>query len=113
MQETPNLKKLCEDDDFVSFVNLIHDVETDEDKMVVHVNYKTDIDKRIIDKSREVMALIDESLRMKDVNKLYTWSETEEQEKFNQFLGFTPTGREVHIEGHYSPHPIYEYVKEL
>lgn len=113
IQETPNLKKICEDEDFVSFVNLITDHETDEDKAVIHVHYKTDIDQRIINKSLEVMALIDESMKERGLDKLYTWAETDEQERFNRYLGFSPTGREVYIQGYYIDHPIYEYVKEL
>jgi hypothetical protein len=113
MQETPNLKLLCEDEDFVCFVNLIDDVNTDESKLVIHVHYNLPLDKRLIQKTVDVMALIDNMLKDKGVDKLYTWAETEEQESFNQFLGFTGTGREVDIEGHYTDHPIFEYVKEL
>lgn len=59
------------------------------------------------------MVMIDESLKDHHLTRLYTWAETPEQERFNQYLGFTPTGREVYIEGYFIDHPIFEYVKEL
>ncbi len=55
--------------------------------------------------------MIDEGFRSRGIEKLYTWAETDEQYRYNQFLGYTPNGLEVVLPGY--DKPVYEFEKAL
>ena len=56
--------------------------------------------------------MIDEGFRSRGIDKLYTWAETDEQYRYNLFMGFKPTGEEIVFSYDY-PNTVYEFVKEL
>lgn len=107
MQETPSLKKLYEDDEGLAYVHILPD-----GKLVIHSYFKVDKSLKSIAKAREISFVIDQAFKDHGVKYLHTWATTDEEEKYNEFLGYVPTGYEITIEGYSGP-PITEYYKEL
>lgn len=63
----------------------------------------------------KISAAIDNAFRRKGISTLYTWAETEQQDKYNAFLGYEPTGYIVNDEFMDKDYPreVREYKKEL
>lgn len=106
MQETPTLRLLYEDEDGLVYLHIV------DDKYVIHSHIKVNKDLRVLKKARQVSMLIDEMFKEKGVKSLYTWATSTEEEGYNAFLGYVPTGYEITIEGYTGP-DITEYYKEL
>lgn len=59
----------------------------------------------------QINLMIDEAFRKKGIEKIYTFAITDEQYRYNQYLGYKPTGKEAIIpnfDGH-----AYEFEKDL
>lgn len=106
MQETPTLKLLYEDEDSLAYVHIVGD------KLNIHSHIKVAKDMRIIKKARQVSMLIDEMFKEKGYKYLHTWATSPEEEQYNEYLGYIPTGYVITIEGYTGPE-IFEYYKEL
>jgi hypothetical protein len=83
-----------------------------DDKLVIHSEIFGERNKEKLGRVVEASLAVDEAFRQRGVAELYTWAYTDEQYRFNQFLGFTPTGREVLFDKPTTT-PVYEFIKEL
>ena len=106
IQETPALKLLYEDEEGLAYVHSV------DNKLVLHSHYKVPKTMDTIKKARQISMLIDEMFKERGVKYHHTWATSEEEEKYNEFLGYVPTGYAVTIEGYKGPE-IIEYYKEL
>ncbi len=106
MQETPTLKLLYEDEEGLAYVHIV------QDKLVIHSHIKVEKTLEIIKKARQISMLIDDMFKEKGVKELYTWATSEEEERYNEYLGYALTGNAITIEGYDGPE-ILEYRKEL
>lgn len=104
--EIPNLKEIFRDETIG--VVACHCIGG---KFVIHSQAFTPLDKRGLEVAQELNVQIDEAFRQKGVTKLHTWAETDEQYRYNLFLGYKPTGCEVVIDGY--PQTVYEFEKDL
>ncbi len=99
----PNLKELFRDEDLgIAAVHILGD------KFVIHSELFGEPTKEKLERARAASRMIDESFRQRGV---YTWAMTDEQYRYNIFLGYVPTEKEVTLEG--VDTPVYEFVKEL
>jgi len=105
-QEIPNLKELFYDEAIGTAA--VHSLG---EKYVIHSEIFGERSKEKLTTVQQISAMIDEGFRNRGINKLHTWAETEEQYRFNLFLGYKPTGNEVTIPDY--PNPVYEFEKEL
>jgi hypothetical protein len=106
-QELPNLKEIFRDEDIgVAAVHILGD------KLVLHSELFGRRDRQKLEQAQLISVMIDEAFKDKGVDKLYTWAETEEQYRYNIFLGYKPTGEEVVMPEDY-PRKVFEFVKEL
>lgn len=80
-------------------------------KFVLHSELFGEATKEKLEVARQISELIDEGFRSRGVAKIYTWAETDEQYRYNLFMGYAPTGEEVTING--VPSGFYEFEKEL
>lgn len=65
--------------------------------------------------AKKVSDAVDQAFKRKGVKVLHTWAETEQQKRYNLFLGYKPTGRIVNdgfAEKNY-PREVFEYKKDL
>lgn len=106
MQETPTLRLLYEDEDGLVYVHIL------EGKLNIHSHIKGEKSLSMLKKARQVSMLIDEMMKEKGVKYLHTWATTDEEDEYNTFLGYTPTGYQITVEGYEGPE-IVEYYKEL
>lgn len=83
-----------------------------DQKLVLHSELFGVIDRDKLQRALEVATLLDERLAARGVTELFTWAETDEQYRFNLFMGFKPTGAEVVFEQPL-PNPVYEFKKDL
>lgn len=105
---SPNLKEVFRDKTLgCCAVDLVGE------KLVIHSEIFGERTPDKLRRVREASLLVDEAFRMKGVEKLYTWAVTDEQYRFNQFLGYRPNGNEVFIEGYETIAPVYEFEKDL
>lgn len=110
MQETPSLRLLYENDEGLAYVQILDlDGET---KNIVHSYFKVEKTLENIKKAREISMLIDEAFKHHGIPRLYTWSTSNEEKQYAEFMGYSLTGKQVVFEGWEGP-PILEYVKEL
>lgn len=104
---------LYEDDDMIGIVHIL------DTKYVIHSEYKKPITGALIKKAASISKLIDEAFKNKGVEFLYTWSQTPEEERYNKFLGYEPTGNEVETISNGGPLPddyplkVKEFIKCL
>lgn len=106
-QALPNLKELFRDEAIgCAAVHLLGD------KLILHSEIFGQRDRRKLEQVQEISAMIDNSFKEKGVEKLYTWAETDEQYRFNLFLGYKPTGEEVVMPEDY-PRKVFEFEKVL
>ncbi len=110
-EETPNLNLIYQDDDGMAYSYDFIDGDTGEHKYTIHSLYNKKIDKGLFEKIFTVSGLIEKGFKAKGVTSLYTWAETEEQDKFNKILGYEPTGSILNIPGY--PNIVYEYKKDI
>ena len=66
-------------------------------------------------RAKEISNAIDTAFKEKGITTLYTWAETEDQKRYNKFLGYTPTGKTVNetFAAKEYPRDVLEYKKEL
>jgi len=105
-QEIPNLKEIFRDE--AIGVCAVH---VCDGKYVIHSELFGEPTKERLGQAQLVNTLIDETFKRKGVEKLHTWAITDEQYRYNMFLGYQPTGNEVVIEGFDTP--VYEFEKVL
>ena len=104
--ELPNLKEIFRDEDIgVCALHLV------DEKIVIHSELFGRVDKTKLSQAREVSDAIDVALKERGVQTLYTWAGTDEQYRYNLFMGFKPTGKEVTFDGKLSG--FFEFEKEL
>lgn len=104
--ELPNLKEVFYDEDIgVCAVHILGD------KFILHSEIFGRRDREKLAQIQEVNAAIDNGFRSRGITEIYTWAETDEQYRYNIFLGFTPTGNEVVLPGY--DKTVYEFKKEL
>jgi hypothetical protein len=104
--ELPNLKELFRDKDIgCAAVHLV------DEKIIVHSELYGKVGKEKMEVVRSVSEAIDEAFRAKGVKKLHTWAGTDEQYRYNLFLGYRPTGEEVTFDG--VPSGFFEFEKDL
>jgi hypothetical protein len=101
----PNLNLLFEDDDGAA---VCHEFDG---KYIIHSEFRKEITKELLKKAMEVSFMIDNAFRERGITELYTWAENDKQHRYNQFLGYFPTGNEVKIDGY--DNSIFEYKKDL
>lgn len=104
--EVPNLKELFRDENLG-----VCAVHWCGEKPVIHSEVFGGFDRGKLGLIQEVNVMIDEAFRKRGISKLYTWAETDEQYRYNQFLGYKPNGKEVMIPGYDTP--VFEFEKEL
>lgn len=106
-QELPNLKEVFRDETIgICVAHLLGE------KVVLHSEIYGDRDRRKLEQIQLINSMIDETMKSKGVDTLYTWAETDEQYRYNLFLGYKPTGNEVVMPEGY-PNPVYEFEKVL
>ena len=104
-QETPNLNKVYEDD-----VAVVADHFYDG-KHVLHSDFKVEPTLSVLKHCQEVSHLIDLAYAERGIDRLYTWGNSEEHDRYNRLLGFVPTGMQYDFG---EPVGIYlEYAKDL
>lgn len=84
-------------------------------KYVIHSEADCEMDLNFLKKAKKISNLIGKEFKNKGVKTIYTWAETEEQKKYNLFLGYTPTGKTVNetFTSKDYPREVYEYKKDL
>lgn len=105
----PNLKELYRDETLgVAAVDMVGE------KFYIHSELKPEAlkTKEGLEKIQQIGIMIDEAFRNKGIPKIYTFAETEEQYRFNIFLGWTPTGGELEHPNMNTQH-FYEFEKVL
>ena len=107
MSETQNLKLVYKDEDGEVFCHIL-----DDGKLVLHSQYNTELTPSFLKKAVRISQQIDTAFKEKGVKCLHTWATNKDEENYNQFLGYVPTGLEIFMEGYEGP-PILEYYKEL
>lgn len=106
-QAIPSLKELFRDEDIgCAAYQLVGE------KCVIHSQIFGRVDKSKLEKVQTINIMIDETFKRAGLSELYTWAETDEQYRFNQFLGYKPTGMEV-VTTDYKGPTIYEFMKTL
>lgn len=104
---TPTRNPLFEDEDGFAFADFY-----ENGQIVIHSHLKNEPTKDLLTKASLVSDMIGEAFVQKGITELYTWGYTKEHERYNVFLGYYPTGKEVYIEGWEGP-PMFEYKKVL
>jgi hypothetical protein len=104
--EIPTLKELFRDKDIGCAA-----VDCLGETYVIHSEIYGKVDKEKLKQVMEINLLIDEGFRSRGVEKLTTFAITDEQYRYNMFLGYKPTGKEVEIKD--CPVPVYEFEKVL
>ncbi len=113
----PSLKPLYEDDTGVVFLYI-----TREGKYTIHTEYFLEdetetMPKELIQRSKMISDFIDQGMKQRGIKELYTWGENKTHERWNKFLGYSPTGKIVNeIEGELPedyPNTVEEYKKVL
>lgn len=109
----PNLKLLFEDDDFIAILYIT------EGKFTIHSVNKNEMTVDRLKKAVMISDLIDNKFLTLGVDKLYTWAEESDQDRYNKFLGYKPTGEVIKtikdggvLPDDY-PKEVREYIKEL
>jgi hypothetical protein len=97
---------LYEDEEGLAYVHIVGD------KLNIHSHFKVPKTLDTIKKARQISMLIDDMFKERGVKYLHTWATSPEEEQYNEFLGYVPTGYEITIEGYEGPE-IFEYYKEL
>lgn len=107
--ESLNLKELYRDEDLGLAV--LHMVG---EKFVIHSELKPKAlqTKEGLQRVQEISTMIDEAFKKRGVDKIYTFAETDEQYRFNHFLGWEPTGKEMELSTGDTRH-FYEFQKVL
>lgn len=104
--ELPNLKELFRDENIgCAAVDLVGE------KLVVHSEIYGDRGREKLKMVQQVNEAIDNAFRERGVEKIYTWAQTDEQYRYNIFLGYRPTGYEVTFDG--KPSGYFEFEKVL
>lgn len=85
---------------------------TFDNKFIIHSELKKDITNSLLKKAKQVSEEVDIAFKTKGVDTLYTWAETEAQDRYNIFLGYEPTGANVTMPDNY-PNIVREYKKVL
>lgn len=105
--EIPNLKELFRDENLgVCGVHVL------DGKLIIHSQLFGEPTKDRLARAREASIAVDEAFRARGVKEIYTWAETDEQYRYNLFLGFKPTEKEVVFDPP-RENAVYEFVKEL
>lgn len=91
----------------------VADFYVNDQKVVIH-SFQANEDKPVsyLKEWKQYSDLVDEAFSSRGFDELYTWAITEEQIRYNFFLGYDLTGKEVILHGWEGP-PIYEFRKEL
>ena len=105
-QEIPNLKELFRDE--AIGIAALH---LDGEKVVIHSEIYGDRGRRKLALVQEVNVMIDEKLKAKGIEKLTTYATTEEEYRYNVFLGYKPTGNALAEE--VGGEIVYEFEKVL
>lgn len=109
----PNLKPLFEDDDFITMVHILNG------QFIIHSVNKNEMTIDRLKKAAAYSDLIDDKFKSLGVKQLHTWAEEPEQDRYNKFLGYTPTGEVVGKLSEGGPLPddypneVRVYVKDL
>lgn len=101
----PNLKLVYEGEDATAIVHI------DDGKYVIHSELKKELTPKFLEKIRYISDCIDVAFKEKGIKKLHTWATNDEEERFNQFLGYRPTGEYRTMFGYDGD--IIEYEKDL
>lgn len=106
---TPNLNLVFEDE---TGIVVCHNWQG---KNVIHSELYDAPTKDSLKKAKEISEAIDTAFKTRGFNTLYTWAETEEQKRYNLFLGYSPTGEKVNstFQDKEYPREVFEYKKEL
>ena len=112
MSGTPNLNILfIEEGQGAAVCHTIED--GGEVKHMIHSHLEKPYTISRLKLAKKVSDQIDVLFKSKGVDKLYTWGISEEQHRYNTFMGYTLTGNEITINGQRGNPAIFEYVKEL
>lgn len=105
----PNLNLLVETETGIAACHLW------DDKYVIHSELYKEPTPSTLKEARLISDAIDAGFKAKGIETLYTWAETSEQDRYNKFLGYTPTGRTVNktFSDQAYPREVREYKKDL
>jgi hypothetical protein len=110
MSGIPNLNLLYEDE---RGIVVCHQWDG---KYIIHSDlYDPTFNLETLKYVKGVSDAIDNAFKAKGVKTLYTWAETEDQKRYNAFLGYKPTGETVNktfVDKDY-PNEVLEYKKDL
>jgi hypothetical protein len=109
MSEIPNLNLLVETDVGIA---VCHEWDG---KYIIHSELYQEPTPETLKEAKRISNAIDKAFITKGIPTIYTWAETSEQERYNKFLGYQPTGRTVNnsfVDQNY-PRAVLEYKKEL
>lgn len=83
----PNLNKVYEDDEDIVIVHYYGN------KYIIHSERKVKgSNTSFLKKAKIVNEGLLQAFKAKGITRVYTWSETPEQERYNKFLGYTQVG---------------------
>jgi len=106
----PNLNLLFEDEVGIAVCHLW------EGHYIIHSElYSGDFSLDSLKEVKRRSDAVDKAFRTKGIKTIYTWAETEEQMRYNTFLGYVPTGRVVNssFTNKDYPNQVLEYKKDL